>query len=203
VLSRKQREKLLCWKPRLHEFCRRCLLCRLSSSMSYSFIQLPFLILISSYYFLCCPLYYLYFLLPPPQNSPPYFFGFLFFAPFPNCYFLPCPFIFSSPPSPVSIFLAFYLSSQFCCFYYYIFIRFRIWHDKTSLDDWFSTWGTGICLRRYAKTSYRVCKIEKKIIVFSDKHGKIMARFRVSHKRHGRKGIRFWSVSSLLSFSLF
>jgi hypothetical protein len=54
----------------------------------------------------------------------------------------------------------------------------------TALGQWFSTCGTPRHLRGYGKTSCGVCKIGKENYFVI-----IMARFRVIHRRPGRKDI--------------
>jgi hypothetical protein len=63
-----------------------------------------------------------------------------------------------------------------------------------GLKQWYSTWGTRTLgdtrrLKGYVKF--------KKKILFHDKHLIIRARFRVSHRRPGRKNIRFGKAISL------
>jgi hypothetical protein len=61
---------------------------------------------------------------------------------------------------------------------------------NSGLEQWYSTWGTRRHLRGYVT-------LKKIYILFHDKHLIIRARFRVSHRRPGRKDIRFGSAISL------
>jgi hypothetical protein len=62
------------------------------------------------------------------------------------------------------------------------------------------SWWPMVFNLEYVKTSYGLCKIEK--IVFRDNHWIIGARFTVSHRRPGRKGILFSFASFIVQFIL-
>jgi hypothetical protein len=72
-----------------------------------------------------------------------------------------------------------------------------------SKNQWYSTWGTRTPggnrrhLRRYVKLKKNIINV-----LFHDKHWIIRARFRVSHKRSGRKVMRFGSAAIFFSLSL-